>query len=117
VSLLSMLTQTCTISRSANTRNSTYGTLDRTQSAVASGVSCAIQAGRDSEAMEFGRRTGRVVYRGYFPVGTDLRLEDQVYSIGGTGAAFTGVSLEVVSPLNDMAGRGNHVTCLLANTV
>jgi len=117
MSLRSMLTQTCTIQRAANTRNTTYGGLSAGFVNVASGVSCAIQiasltGSSDSEKVEFNRRNGRVVYRAYFEPGTSLQIKDRFVTLGGTNIEPTAREYDVISPPNDQAGRGCYLTCL-----
>lgn len=112
MSLRSMLTQTCTIQRAANTRNTTYGGIAAGFVNVASGVVCAVQSTKDSEAVEFSRRNGRVVYRAYFEPGTSLQIKDRFITLGGTNIEPTAREYDVVSPPNDHAGRGCYLTCL-----
>jgi hypothetical protein len=118
MSLLSMLTQNCHIQRPAQTVNVIGEVTKANYVTVASGVPFSIQAGSDSESVEFGRRFGTVMLRAYFQPSQDVRIEDRIANVGGTGAAsFTSKLFDVVSPVNDTSGRGNHVTCLLKEHV
>ncbi len=113
--LIDMLNLTCTIERAANAVETTYGSVGRDYDDDAipqTGVLCAIQAGTDSEAMEYNRRTGKVVYRCYFLPGTDVRITDQITTIAGNVSNLTGRTLRVVSPGNDVAGQSDYTTCL-----
>jgi len=112
MSLRTMLTQTATIQRKANSVSSTTGGVTAGFVNIASGVACAIQSGRDSEAIEFSRRNGRVVYRAYFEPTASLQLKDRFVTLGGTNIEPTAREYDVVSPPNDQAGRGAYLTCL-----
>lgn len=119
MSLFTMLTQTCTVQRPAQAVSSATGEVSKaTWTNAATNVLCAIQATGDSEAVEFGRRFGTVVLRAYFLPDADVRIQDRLTSVAGTGASpFTGKNFEVISPVNDTSGRGNHVTCLVREHV
>ena len=110
--LLDMLNLTCTISRSAFTQNSTNGSLARAYAVNQTGVICTIQAGSDSEAMEYQRRVGSVVYRAYFLPGVDVRIDDRLSAFAGNAVSISGRTMRVISPANDVAGQGDYTTCL-----
>jgi len=110
--LLDMLNLTCTIERAAFTQNSTNGSVARAYASNQTGVLCTIQAGSDSEAMEYSRRLGSVVYRAYFLPGVDVRIDDRLTTFAGNAVNISGRTMRVVSPANDVAGQGDYTTCL-----
>lgn len=110
--LLDMLNLTCTIERSAFTQETTYGSVARAYASNQTGVTCAIQAASDSEAMEYQRRVGLVVYRAYFLPGVDVRIDDRLTTFAGNTVNISGRTMRVISPANDVGGWGDYTTCL-----
>lgn len=110
--LLDMLNLTCTIERSAFTQDSTYGSVARAYASNQTGVICTIQAASDTEAMEYQRRLGSVVYRAYFLPGVDVRIDDRLTTFSGGAVNISGRTMRVISPANDVGGWGDYTTCL-----
>lgn len=102
MSVYALLNSTCTISRKTTAVSSTTYAGVNTWSNAATGVACTIQADATREADFAAKETGIVSAWGYFEYGTDIRTGDRVVPNDGQ---YSGVTLTVLGPPQDQAGR------------
>ena len=108
MSALSMMRNTCTIERSANTQ-STYGTAMKTYTSTYTGVACSVQINSGSEGNYQQRLQGVRQLSIFFPAGTDVIASDRIKTIAGVSGIASGDIFEVTSPPEDHAGRNAYV--------
>lgn len=108
MSALSMMRNTCTITRGTDAVSS-FGTPVKTYASLYTGVACSVQINSGSEGNYQERLQGFRSLSIFFPASTDVTAADRITAIAGVSGITAGEVFEVTSPPEDHAGRGAYV--------
>lgn len=102
-----MLNETCTVRIATQSTDLTTGFGGSVAYTDTAGVACNIQQSGTSGAVEFGKKTGRRTYTGFFATGSGPQSpSDRVL--------WRGRTLECIGHPADASGRSHHEETILA---
>lgn len=108
MSLASLLVNTCTLTPITNGKSS-IGTMTTVVGTPVTGVACSIQTLSGRESVELGRETGTRVFKCFFAASTTIDTRYRISAVTGSSiAGMSSITLQVISPPQDHAGRGTY---------
>lgn len=109
MSLATLLVNTCTLTLLDYAQSTTSAGLGHPAAAPTTGVACNIQVASGSESVSHARETGQRIFECYFAASTTITHQYLISAITGSSiAGLSGVTLEVISPVQDHSGRGAY---------
>lgn len=110
MSLSSLLVNTCSIKPWTESQSANSGGLLNTLGSATDSVPCAVQTMSARKQMQYGQELGKRMFDVYFAASTTIGLKYLIYNITGSSVGgLSGVTLRVIGPPADHAGRGTYL--------